>query len=151
MSEAKKDNAIVIGSSTDTSKSLYSLQPKATTKTKEGNSSKVIDGEMYNYGAPSWSSMDGPSDIDATQQAARKGSANVWQERVPAPSNGDGKSTDTDYVYVRNKENGEVVFDSEFDLLGKAEGTKSNGKETDKDKGPAWTQNKAWNSIATYR
>lgn len=149
--EAKKNNAKIIGSSTDTSDSLYSLQPKATTQTKDGNTSNVISNEMYNYGAPSWSSMDGPSSISDTEKAARKGSANVWQERVPAPSDGKPGTQDTDYVYVRNKENGEVTFDSEFALLGKAEGTKSNGKETDKDKGPAWTQNKAWSSIATYR
>jgi hypothetical protein len=150
-SEAKKDNAIVIGSSTDTSSSLYSLQPKATKTTPtNGNTSNVISDEMYNYGAPSWSSMDGPSTISDTEKAARKGSANVWQERVPGPSNGEEGEQDTDYVYVRNKQDGEVVFDSEFGLLGKTDGTKSNGDATGTS-GPAWTRNNAWSSIATYR
>ncbi len=146
-SEAKKDNAIVIGSSTDINDSTFSLQPKTETKTVNDKTKKIISGEKYNYGAPSWNNMDGPSTITDTEKAARKGTANIWQERVPAPSDDEEGA---DYVYVRNEEDGEVTFDPEFGLLGKTDGTKSN-KEATGTSGPAWTQNKAWSSIATYR
>ena len=146
-SEAKTNNAIIIGSSTDASSSSLSLQPKTETKTVETETKKIISDEKYNYGAPSWNNINSPGTITDTDKASRKGTANIWQERVPAPSD---EEEGADYVYVRNEEDGEVTFDAEFGLLGKTSGTKSN-KEATGTSGPAWTRSNAWSSIATYR
>lgn len=151
MSTPQTNKAIIIGNSTDASSSSFSLQPKTTTQTVADNKTKkIISDEKYNYGAPSWNSMDGPSTIADTEKAARKGTANIWQERVPAPSDG---TPGADYVYVRNGSDSEVTFSEDFKLLGKEVGVavKSNKTPTDKTNGPAWTRNTAWNSIATYR
>lgn len=82
---AIEDKSIKIGRAADNEGSI-SLQPAK-------NITEV------NYGAPTWTNLNTPSEVKDEDKSKRKGTSNIWQDKVPADADND--ETKTNYFNAR--------------------------------------------------
>lgn len=73
------DKSIRIGRAAD-NKGSTSLQP-------------VKKAEEVNYGAPTWTNLSTPSEVKDDDKGKRKGTANIWQDKVPTDADNDASKT----------------------------------------------------------
>lgn len=85
---AVEDKSIRIGRAADNEGST-SLQPAK-------NITEV------NYGAPTWTDLSTPSEVKEDDKNKRKGTANIWQDKVPADADND--TSKTNYFNAREEE-----------------------------------------------